>query len=368
MTNIFTKHWRLVSLILGIIIVLWILYLMRIVVLPFAIGLVLAYLLMPLVLWLEKKLPPRHKWPGFRRVISVLIAFILLICLVGGFAYIVVTAVIDASVMLVESAPYFIGQSILRVQEWFEGVIANLPIEIQEEVSQELLQSGVDLGKTIRDALFGAVSSIPSTFAMFLGFAVLPFFLFYILKDSEKLRNGLSSAMTPGIAEHARNVVNIVERVLGRYIRAQIMLGVIVGYFTFIGLLILKVPFSLALALLAGVMELVPILGPWISGAAAVIVTLAMAPEKALWVVVLFLGVQLVENNLLVPKIQSAYLRIHPAVMIVLLVFSAYVAGFWGLLLVGPLAATVVEISKYGRDQYRAQQQLPEAVEPEQST
>jgi len=363
LANILIKHWRLVSLILGIIIVLWVLYLLRIVVLPFATGLVLAYLLMPVVSWLERKLPPRHKWPSFKRVFSVLIAFLLLICIVGGFAYFVVTAVIDASVALMESAPYFIGQSLLRIQQWFQGVIANLPVEIQQEVTRELVEGGVSLGKYIRDALMGTISSIPSTFSVILGFAVLPFFLFYIMKDSEKLKKGLVSAMTPGIAEHARNVVNIVERVLGRYIRAQIMLGVIVAYFSFIGLLLLKVPFALALGLLAGVTELIPTLGPWISGGIAVIVTLAMAPEKAIWVAVLFVGIQLVENNLLVPKIQSAYLRIHPAVMILLLVFGAYFAGFWGLLIIGPLVATLVEIFKYIRDYYQAQRAL-EPAEP----
>ncbi len=363
MANILIKHWRLVSLILGIIIVLWVLYLLRVVVLPFATGLVLAYLLMPVVSWLERRLPLRDKWPSFKRVFSVLVAFLLLICIVGGFAYFVVTAVIDASVALMESVPYFIGQSLLRIQQWFQGAIANLPVEIQQEVTRELVEGGVSLGKYIRDVVMGAISSIPRTFGMLLGFAVLPFFLFYIMKDSEKLKKGLASAMTPGIAEHARNVVIIVERVLGRYIRAQIMLGVIVAYLSFIGLLLLKVPFALALGLLAGVTELIPTLGPWIGGGIAVIVALAMAPEKAIWVAVLFVGIQLVENNLLVPKIQSAYLRIHPAVMILLLVFGAYFAGFWGLLIIGPLVATLVEIFKYIRDYYQAQKAL-EPAEP----
>jgi predicted PurR-regulated permease PerM len=363
LANTLIKHWRLVSLILGIIIVLWILYLLRTVALPFAIGLVLAYLLMPLVRWLERKLPPREKWPGFKRVFSVLVSFLLLICIVGGFGYFIVTAVIDATVALMESAPYFIGESLLQIQQWFQGVIANLPVEIQEEATRELVEGGVSLGRYIRDALMGTISSIPSTFGMILGFAVLPFFLFYIMKDSESLKRGIASALTPGIAEHVRNVVNIVERVLGRYIRAQIMLGVIVAYFSFIGLLLLKVPFALALALLAGVTELIPTLGPWIGGAIAVVVTLAMAPEKAIWVAVLFVGVQLVENNLLVPKIQSAYLHIHPAVMILLLVFGAYFAGFWGLLIIGPLVATLVEVFKYIRDRYRAQKAL-ESAEP----
>jgi predicted PurR-regulated permease PerM len=366
LANTFIKHWRLVALGLGIIVVIWVLYLLRTVILPFATGLVLAYLLMPAVSWLEKKLPPKGKWTSFKRVFSVLVAFLLLICIIGGFAYFIVTAVIDASVTLLESAPYFIGKSLYQVQQWFEGIIEQLPPEIQQEAKQGVLEGGVSLGGYIRDALLSGIESVPRAFTSILGFAILPFFLFYIMKDSEKLKRGFTSAMTPAAAEHARNVVTIVERVLGRYIRAQIMLAVIVAYFSFIGLWLLGVPFALALALLAGVTELIPTLGPWIGGGIAVIVTLAMEPEKAIWVAVLFVGVQLVENNLLVPKIQSAYLRIHPAIMILLLVFAAYIAGFWGLLIVGPLVATLVEIFKYVRDRYQAQKAL-EITEPGKS-
>ena len=364
MANVFVKHWRLVALILGIILFLWILYLLRIVVLPFAVGLILAYLMMPIIWWLEKKLPPRHKWPGFRRIIAVLITFLLLLAILGAFGYVVVTAVVDATVRLIENAPAIIANSIYRVQQWIDGVIANLPVEWQTE-SWELIQGGEDLGKTIRDGLLRAISTIPSSYAVILGFAVLPFFLFYILKDSEKLTHAMTSAMPPSVRVHARSVIDIIERVLGRYIRAQIMLGVIVAYFTLIGLLILKMPFSLALSLLAGVMEMVPTLGPWISGAVAVLVALAITPDKAIWVVILYLGVQAVENNLLVPKIQSAYLRIHPAVMIVLLVFGAYFAGFWGILIIGPLTATLVEVFKYIRSFYQAQKILDsDSTEP----
>ncbi len=365
MTNVIIKHWRLVSVILGIIIFLLILYWLRNVIFPFAIGLILAYLLMPLVTWLEEKLPPRGKWPDFRRVVSVLIAFILLIVIIGGFVYFIVTAVIDATATLLESAPDLLTRSLYQVRVWLQGIIESLPVEIQQEVNEAVSEVGSSIGGYIRDAILGSISTISGAFGLILGFAVLPFFLFYILKDSEKLKNGLNSAMILGAAAHSRNVLKIIERVLGRYIRAQIMLGLIVAYFTFIGLLILAVPYKIALALLAGVCEVIPTLGPWIGGAVAVVVTLAVVPEKALWVAVLFVCVQLVENNLLVPKIQSAYLRIHPAVMIFLLVLGAYVAGFWGLLLIGPLTATLVEIFKYIRDYYRAQQP-PKLIEPEQ--
>jgi len=359
LTNVLIKHWRLVALGLGIFVFIWVVYLMRTVVLPFALGLVLAYLLTPVVSWLEVRLPPRGKWPDAKRIVSVIVAFLLLLCIIGGFTYFIVTAVIDASIILLENAPSLLGRSVYVLQNWLDGVIENFPLEIQQSCRNELLEGGISVGQNIRDGLMGAISSVPNTFSMILGFAVLPFFLFYIMKDSEKLKKGFSSMMTPRMGVHARNVVTIVERVLGRYIRAQLMLGLIVAYFSFIGLFLMKVPFSLALALLAGLTELIPTLGPWIGGAVAVIVALAMAPEKAIWVAVLFFAIQMVENNLLVPKIQSAYLHIHPAVMIVLLVFGAYFAGFWGLLLVGPLVATLMEVFNYIREHYQLGQERP---------
>jgi predicted PurR-regulated permease PerM len=346
------KHWRLVVLALGIIVLIWVLYLLRTFIFPFAIGLVLAYLMMPAVYWLERKLPPRGKWPSFKRVISVLLVFILLICIIGGFVYFIVTAVIEASTVLLENASFYIIRSLNQLQSWLEDMRAQLPIGVQQEMDKVVLESGASLGNIIKNALLSGLSSIQGTFNRILGFAVLPFFLFYIMKDLERLKRGFVSAVTPRVAEHTRNVGTIVERVLGRYIRAQIMLGVVVGVCSFIGLWVLKIPYAPALAILAGVGEMIPTLGPWISGAVAVIVTLAVLPEKALWVVVLFVAVQLLENNLLVPRVQSAYLHIHPVIMIVLLVFGAYVAGFWGLLLAGPLAATLVEIFKYIRDRY----------------
>jgi predicted PurR-regulated permease PerM len=353
LANILVRHWRLMALAAGIIIFIWVIYLMRLFVLPFGFGLVLAYLLMPLVVWLERHLPPRDKWPQVRRVIAILISFLLVVAIIGGFVYVIVSAVINAGTILVESAPYFIGQSIVTIQEWFQGVMADLPLAVQEQINESLVSAGVSLGTWISDTVFGSLANIPGTFAIILGFAVVPFFLFYILKDAEMIKTSLVAALPTSVSYHGRNVVSIIERVLGRYIKAQLMLGLIVGYFSFIGLLLLDVPFPLALALLAGVTELIPTLGPWIGGGVAVIVTLALAPEKAIWVALLYLGIQLTENNLLVPKVQSAYLRIHPAVMIVLLVFGAYIAGFWGILLIGPVVATLIEIFKYVHAHYR---------------
>ncbi len=362
MTHFLSRHWKLVVLVLGTVIFFWVLYLLRTVILPFALGLVLAYLLAPLINWLESKFPRPEKWPGGKRVLSILIVFFLLLALLAVFSYVIATAVIDASVSLATGAPYFLSKSLYQIQEWLEVVRQQFPPEVRNEVDRALLEAGVALGNAIRDALFKGVSFMPETFSIVLGLAALPLFLFYALKDSDKLKNYFYSAFTPGISEHIRNLVSIIERVLGRYIRAQLMLGLIVAYLIFIGLLILEIPFAPVLAILAGIGELIPTLGPWFSGAVVAIIALALVPDKVIWVIVLFLAVQLLENSLLVPRIQGGYLRIHPAVMIFMLVLGAYIAGFWGLLLAGPLTATGVEIYQYARRHYQ-EEETPQPTE-----
>jgi len=354
--DVLRRQWRLILLILGIIIVFGLLYALRTAIFPFVIGLALAYLLLPVISWAEERLPQQGKWRQTKRVSLIILIFIVILGLVGFFSFYIVTAVIGAFSVLVQHAPQYIAAGLVTLQEWAEAFRQQFPPEMQQEVDKLLLDAGAAVGNAVRDVFARGLSFIPTTFSLFFGFAALPIFLFYILKDSEKLNRSFYSALSPQVTEHTKNIISIIERVLGRYIRAQIMLGLVVAYACFIGLIILQVPFAPALAAFAGVTELIPILGPWIGGATAVIVTLAIAPGKAIWVALLFFLVQLLENNLLVPRIQGGYLRIHPAILIVILVVGAYVAGFWGILLAAPLTATIVEIYKYVRSTIKVEE------------
>jgi len=354
--SVFRTHWRLISFALGIIVVFWLLYALRSAIFPFVLGLVLAYLLLPLISWVERKLPRQGKWLQTKRVSLIILAYIIILGLVGFFSFFLITAVVNAFLVLIHNAPQYISAGLLALQEWTEALRQQFPPEMQQQVDQLILSAGEAVGNAIRDVFARGISFVPATFSLIFGFVSLPIFLFFILKDSEKLERSFYSALSPWVAEHTKNIISIIERVLGRYIRAQLMLGFFVAYLCLVGLLILRIPFAPALAALAGATELVPILGPWIGGAAAVIVTLAMAPEKAIWVALLFFIVQLLENNLLVPRIQGTYLRIHPAIILVLLVLGAYIAGFWGLILVVPLTATIVEIYKYVRHSIKVEE------------
>jgi predicted PurR-regulated permease PerM len=141
--------------------------------------------------------------------------------------------------------------------------------------------------------------------------------------------------------------------VVGRYIRGQLLLGLAVGLCAYLLLFFMKIEFALPLAVFAAVTELVPMIGPWLGGGLAVVVTLATAPEKVIWVALGYLLIQLLENNLLVPRIQGSQMEIHPAFIIILGILGAYFAGILGFIIVLPLTMAIIKIFKYFRDSAR---------------
>ncbi|MFH1002869.1 MAG: AI-2E family transporter [Chloroflexota bacterium] len=346
--GVWGRHWRLVSFTLGVVLVFWLLYVLRVALFPFILGLMLAYLLLPVIKWLEAKLPYPGRWQQAKRVALILLIFIAFLGLVVALSFSVASAATDAFSSLIQNAPQYISAGLITLQQWAGSLREQLPPQMQAELDNLLLDAGTLVGNAIRQTFTRGLSFVQGTVSFVFGLAALPIFLFYLLKDAEKLHQGFYTAFSPWLAEHLKNIIGIIEGVLGRYIRAQLLLGLIVGYFVFVGLVVLRLTaYAPALAAFAGLTELIPTVGPWIGGAVAVVVTLAVAPDKAIWVALLFLAVQLVENNLLVPRIEGRYLKLHPAVIIVLLVLGAYLAGFWGVILAVPLAATAVAIYKY---------------------
>ena len=127
----------------------------------------------------------------------------------------------------------------------------------------------------------------------------------------------------------------------------------VVGVVVFIGLWLLGVPFALVLGLVAGITELIPVIGPWLGAIPGLLVVLATAPEKFIWVALLYLGVQLLENSLLVPRIQGESLNLHPVMVLAALIVGSEVAGLWGMILGPPLAAAGRGVLLYFLDVWR---------------
>jgi len=349
MSALFKKYARYFYLVVATVLVLWTAFAYRQLLLPFIVGAVLAYMLFPLVKIVERHFPWGKRLGGKgKRICAIFFVILMIFVVLGLIVFLAISAIWDSASKIFENASHFIDTTLSYIQDW----ISSMGVGLTEGWQERLDNVAASLGNLVDDAIESLFANgggaVASTLGGVFGFAALPLFLFYLLKDAEKLKRGVFGVLQPDIARHGRHIVDIIERTMGRYIRAQLILGAIVAAMTLFGLLIILPPeVAIPLALVNGFFEMIPTFGPIIGGIIMVVVVLAFAPDMVLWVIVLAVVVQLLENNFLVPRIQAAALRLHPAAVLFLLVTGSYFWGFWGLVLIVPVVSTFIDIFKY---------------------
>jgi predicted PurR-regulated permease PerM len=200
----------------------------------------------------------------------------------------------------------------------------------------------------IREAIYGLVESAGSLFAttrsVFGGILATIFVFvlsFYLVLEREALTNFLRTVVPTDYHAYVLQVVEHARSKIGRWVGAQLMLGVTVAVLTFIGLTALNIPFALTLSLWAGFLELIPIIGPIIAAVPAVLFGFATSPLLGALTVVLYLAIQQVENHILVPVIIRRAIGLNPLVTIVAVILGAKMAGILGIVMAVPAAAIV---------------------------
>jgi len=248
-----------------------------------------------------------------------------------------------------------LGAAITNVQhamiEWYRSL--PLPPELRSVLDESIRSAEEAFAAAIREILGPAVSGVLRTAAFILGLVVIPVWLFYVLKDRERFPRAVTGALPDHWREDASNVMAILARVGGRWVRGQLLLGIAIFTATVIGLTILTLvgfsefgEFTLVLALIAGVLEWFPIIGPIVAAIPAVLIGLTISPAATIAAIALYTGIQQLENNLLVPKVLGDAVELHPAVLIVALVMGGALFGIGGAILAAPTVAA-------GRDLYR---------------
>ena len=317
---------------------------------PFIIGLVLAYLLLPIVKRLDRWMP---RWASITTVYLVgLILFELVL------------------VFVVPPAANQISQFIGNIPGWFEqgNTFVNRQIEefnrtaspeVQAQVQTQvrnvqttLQRNATAYAQSAGTFILNSVVGIFATITFLLGFLVIPFFLFYILMDSQKLPGAINTLLHPRIRPDFWNIWQIIDGTMGRYIRGQLVLGLIIGAASFIGLTVLnllgfEVRYTVLLAIVAGIGELIPVVGPLLSAIPAVIVALGGGTQSVIAVIVLYALIQQLENQILVPRIVGNTLRLHAAILMALLVLAGAVGGLGLVILSAPLAAIGRDVFVY---------------------
>jgi predicted PurR-regulated permease PerM len=207
----------------------------------------------------------------------------------------------------------------------------------QQDFSQQIFSRIGSLPENIFKVTVGIFSNIVSVLTTM-------FIAFYLLLERKYLDRHLAMWLGTDRPARVTKVVNEIERRLGGWVRGELVLMLFVGVLTYLGLIILGVDIALPLAIIAGLLEIIPNLGPTIAAVPAVLVALTIHPVTALATAALYFLIQLVENNFLVPKVMQRAVGVNPLVSILGLMVGFRLAGPIGDILAIPLIISVETI------------------------
>ena len=307
----------------------------------------IAYVLLPLANVIVRVMPWSDRRPGLSRGIAVGFIFLLAIGIFAGSMVIVIPPTIEQGKDFIDNFPTFFNSSRMTIERWVGENAELVPDEVRAQIEENIAGAGAILVDAAWEVLPNTVGLVSETFALIIGFATMPVLIFYFVKDSKQVGSSLLAPFPKALRPYLVDVAKIGDKAVGGYLRGQLILGAIVGIAVTIGLMAMGVPFAAVLGVIAGVSEMIPIVGPLIGGAAGILVTLATAPEKVIWVAVLYLGVQLVENTLLVPRVQAGTLNLHPVAVIFVIIVGGHFFGIWGIIFGPPLVSMGRDVIRY---------------------
>jgi len=286
---------------------------------------VIASALFPIVDWLSKKVPR-----GIVVLFVYLVGLLVMLTLLIPF----ITVIVQQTEEFMEKFPGYWDQ-ITRALSEFE-IFAQSQGFIPDY--SQMFSNMSDIGQDIVSKSIGFTINL---FAGIAGAFTLAVIVLFLLLDKESLAQDSLKLFPPKYREQVKHIIGIISRRVGGYVRGQIILMIAVGVLTAIGLKIVGMEFALLLGITAGLLEIIPIVGPIIAAVPAIIIALAHDPLLALWVFIVYMIVQRLENHILTPMILGTFLEMHPLIIIIAILIAASTLGVFGVILSPALAASI---------------------------
>ncbi len=292
-------------------------------------AVVIASSVEPAILWMKKYRIPR--------VISVIIVYLLIFLLLFSLFYAFVPPLLDEAAGFISSLPGLLEAIELPIDE---GIFS-----AQEAVRSFSLQEAIfELRSIFTGTSEGVLNTIAAVFGGIFSFVFLIMFSFYLSVQDGGIESFLR-VITP--IKHEPYVIDLwkrSQRKIGLWMPGQIILSVLVVVLVYLGLTILQVPYALLLAIIAGVFEIIPVFGSILAAVPAITVGLIEGGVSlGLLVTGLFVIVNQFQGNLIYPLVVKKVVGVSPLLVILAIIIGAQLAGFLGVLLSVPIAATLQE-------------------------
>jgi predicted PurR-regulated permease PerM len=309
----------------------WLLYRLRDVLFLFFVAIVVGTAIRPAVEWLHRR--------GVPRATGIILIYILIAILVVGFLAMIVPLLADQATEISRTVPEYYTNFRTALMDSDNRLLQNIGWRIPSEVT--LLVRRDTNAEEVLDQVGQTLLYANLVLKGVLGTLIVFLLAYYWTQEGNLILRSLLRIMPPQRKKNIREFIQLAESKLGGYVRGQGLLCAAVGLTAFIAYLLIGLPYTLVLAIFAGVMEMVPVFGPALGAIPALLVALSIDPSKALWVVMATVVIQLLENAVLVPRIMKHSMGVNPIIVLLSLIAFGSVFGFVGALLALPLAAII---------------------------
>lgn len=310
-----------------IIIGFWFLYIIRDVLLMLFAAIVLASGIEPVANWAGK-----YKVP---RALTVVLVYILVLAVLS----LVVTLMIPPLATQITQMAQVVPSAFNQIEGWLGGV---LPINEQTAVTQ--VQDFLNrFGSSLANASFNVFQQTRNVLSGFVSVLFVFVITFYLVMEKDALKKFFRVVLPKEHVAYVDGLVDRAQKKIGRWILGQLVLGIIMGLIVGVGLWLMGVKFALVLGILAGVMEIIPVIGPIIAAIPAVVIGLSQGLLLGGGTLVFYILVQQVENHVLVPNIMKRAVGLSPLVTLIAVLLGARLIGVVGVILAVP-AATILNV------------------------
>lgn len=296
------------------------------------IAAMLAYFLNPLV----KSVKNKFKISDTLAILAVFLVVILIFLILG---FTVFPKTVSDVKNLIMKFPEYYKQTLESINEFLGQyeVFKNINLDnnfIANNLSKIYSKQKANAANLI-------VSSAKKVMSFIFSLVLTPIFTFYFLKDKDDIREKLKKMIPKQKNDRLMKLFSKMHQDMTKYISGKIKMAIFVGFATFIMLLVLGVEFSFVIGIITCVADIVPYVGPLMGLVPAFVFAFIESPIRALWIFVLYLFIQWIENNIVGPKILSEETGFHPIVVLFLLIVGGSLFGFLGMILSVPIALVI---------------------------
>lgn len=305
----------------------WVLYIIRDVLLMIVAAMVIAFAMEPLTKKLQAYRIPRG--------VSVVIVYAALIALFSLAVTVIVPAVAQQTIELATQAPDLLVS--------LQDRIGTIPGISAEQVASQLQEVLARIGSHLSNYGGAIFQQTRSVFSGFLSVIFVFVIAFYLVIEQSALKKMFRYIVPRQHMAYVELMIDRIEYKLGRWVLGQLFLGVVVGLGVAIVLSLLGVQYALALGLVAGILEVFPVIGPLVSGVIGTLIALSQSFFLGIGALIMYVVIQQLENQILVPNIMKKATGLNPLVTLLAVLLGGRLAGFVGVILSVPIA-TILSI------------------------